>query len=75
MMYLGMGGRCGEAAGELFDVCPRRRKGDRRADVSGRCVWGRLSTWLCIVCGGARQAILLHVRLRKGDRRADVSGR
>jgi hypothetical protein len=38
MMYLGLGGRCGEGAGELLDVRPRRRRGDARADISSR--WG-----------------------------------
>lgn len=38
MLYLGMGGRCGEGAAELFEARPRRRRGDRRADISGRRV-------------------------------------
>jgi hypothetical protein len=30
MLYLGMGGRCGEDAGRLFVVKPRRRKAERK---------------------------------------------
>ncbi|GBF89351.1 hypothetical protein Rsub_02229 [Raphidocelis subcapitata] len=38
MMYLGLGGRCGEGAGELFEQKPRRRRGDRRGDLSARTI-------------------------------------
>lgn len=31
MLYLGMGGRCGEDASRLFTVKPRRRKADRKS--------------------------------------------
>ncbi|KAI8463172.1 MAG: hypothetical protein J3K34DRAFT_527193 [Monoraphidium minutum] len=46
MMYLGLGGRGGEGAAELFEPRPRRRRGDRRADVSSRSVLH------CAVFGG-----------------------
>uniref|UniRef100_A0A383VCR8 Mitochondrial Rho GTPase n=1 Tax=Tetradesmus obliquus TaxID=3088 RepID=A0A383VCR8_TETOB len=35
MLYLGMGGRCGEDAGRLFVVKPRRRKPERRKGALG----------------------------------------
>jgi hypothetical protein len=45
MLYLGMGGRCGEEADALFTTKPRRRKGDRKTgELADRCGARRAAT-------------------------------
>ncbi|KAI8466496.1 MAG: hypothetical protein J3K34DRAFT_460850 [Monoraphidium minutum] len=46
LLYLGLGGRSGDGAAELFEPRPRRRRGDRRGDLSSRAVLH------CAVFGG-----------------------
>lgn len=45
MMYLGMGGRAGENAADLFELKPRRRRGDKKHELTSR------STIHCAVFG------------------------
>jgi hypothetical protein len=42
MLYLGMGGRCGEDAGRLFVVKPRRRRPERKKGALGLADRGTL---------------------------------
>lgn len=65
MMYLGLGGRCGEGAAELFAARPRRRKGDRRADISSRAVLH------CAVLGGLSSGKSSLVKALAGKGAAD----